>query len=297
MTTFRLGRIAALGTALAFMAACADQSDPTAPSLPELAVFSAGEAELVICKTSATAGNFDYSWSIISTGTSKVSLSVNGTVTGLASGDCALAYTVPTTNGGRYRATVTEGPLAADWSLTSIAYTFSLPGISVVPVVNLGAREISNVFMANDVGATVTFTNLYTPPTTGCTLTQGYWKTHSEFGPAPYDNTWAQLTNGASTAFYLSGGTWYSVFHTAPAGNAYYSLAHQYMAAKLNVLAGADPTTVAGALTAAETLLNTYTPAQVRALKGSNPVRSQFLTLAETLDDYNNGLIGPGHCN
>ncbi|MCL4864681.1 MAG: hypothetical protein KJZ47_02230, partial [Gemmatimonadales bacterium] len=101
MTPTRLGRIAALGTALALVAACADQSDPMAPTPASLAVFSAGEAELVICKTSATAGNFDYSWSIVSIPGSSVSLSVNGTVTGLASGDCALAYTVPTTNGGR----------------------------------------------------------------------------------------------------------------------------------------------------------------------------------------------------
>lgn len=297
MTTFRPGRLATLGTALALVAACADQSDPTAPSLPELAVFSAGEAELVICKTSATAGNFDYSWSIVSTAASQVPLSVNGTVTGLAAGDCALAYTVPTTNGGRYRATVTEGPLAADWSLTSIAYTFSLPGISVVPVVDLGARSISNVFMTNDVGATVTFTNLYTPPTTGCTLTQGYWKTHSEFGPAPYDNTWAQLANGASTPFFLSGQSWIEVFGTSPAGNAYYTLAHQYMAAVLNGLAGANQSAVQSALASAATLFNTYTPAQIGVLKGSNALRKQFVALAETLDDYNNGLIGPGHCN
>ena len=28
---------------------------------------------------------------------------------------------------------------------------------------------------------------------TPCTLTQGYWKTHSSYGPAPYDVTWAIL--------------------------------------------------------------------------------------------------------
>lgn len=27
----------------------------------------------------------------------------------------------------------------------------------------------------------------------GCTLTQGYWKTHSRYGPAPYDTTWAKV--------------------------------------------------------------------------------------------------------
>ncbi|WP_170233691.1 hypothetical protein [Ornithinimicrobium humiphilum] len=56
---------------------------------------------------------------------------------------------------------------------------------------------------------------------TGCTLTQGYWKTHSEKGPAPYDETWAMLPNGADTTFFLSGKSWHEVFNTPPAGNSY----------------------------------------------------------------------------
>ncbi len=132
----------------------------------------------------------------------------------------------------------------------------------------------------------------------GCTRTQGYWKTHSEYGPASYDNTWAQLPNGADTPFFLSGKSWYQVFHTLPAGgNAYYSLAHQYMAAVLNELAGADVSAVSGELAAAKTLFETYTPAQIGALKGNSTLRKQFLSLAETLDKYNNGLIGPGKCD
>ncbi len=131
----------------------------------------------------------------------------------------------------------------------------------------------------------------------GCTLTQGYWKTHSEFGPAPYDETWAQLPNGASTAFFLSGQTYYQVLWTSPAGNAYYNLAHQYIAAQLNFLNGADPSAAQAAFSAATALLNTYTPAQVAAMKATNAVRKQFIALAATLDSYNNGLIGPGHCS
>jgi hypothetical protein len=132
----------------------------------------------------------------------------------------------------------------------------------------------------------------------GCTLTQGYWKTHSEFGPAPYDATWAQLPAGASTMFFDTGKTWYKVFWTAPAGNAYYNLAHQYMAAKLNQLNGASvPPEVQTALDSAAALLAYYdgNPKPMSDIKGS--VRSQFLSLASTLDKYNNGLIGPGHCS
>lgn len=133
----------------------------------------------------------------------------------------------------------------------------------------------------------------------GCTLTQGYWKTHSEFGPAPYDDTWAQLPNGASTTFFLSDQTWYQVFWTPPAGgNVYYQLAHQYMAAVLNKLNGASSTTaVDAAITSATTFFNTYTPAQAGAFAKNSAARSSALALASTLASYNEGDIGPGHCD
>jgi len=131
----------------------------------------------------------------------------------------------------------------------------------------------------------------------GCTLTQGYWKTHSEFGPAPYDNTWATLPNGASTTFFLSGQTWYQVFWTAPAGNVYYQLAHQYMAAVLNKLNGASSTSaVDAAITSATGFFNTYTPAQAAAFGKQSAARANALAWAGTLGSYNEGAIGPGHC-
>lgn len=130
-----------------------------------------------------------------------------------------------------------------------------------------------------------------------CTLTPGYWKTHSELGPAPYDDNWANLSGGASTSFFLSGQSWYEVLWTSPQGNAYYILAHAYIAAKLNGLNGADTSAVASALSQAEALFATYTPEQVGALRGNKWQRSSFLTLATLLDNYNNGLTGPGHCS
>ena len=148
----------------------------------------------------------------------------------------------------------------------------------------------------------------------GCTLTQGYWKTHSEFGPAPYDDTWAMLPNGASTIFFR-GGTWYTVLWTSPSGNstgntnncnkpgpgtppvsnAYYILAHQYMAAKLNILNGASSTpAVDAAIAWAQTqFFNSYTP-----LSSLSKIMSQqAISYANLFAQYNSGLIGPGHCS
>ena len=120
----------------------------------------------------------------------------------------------------------------------------------------------------------------------GCTLTPGYWKTHPE--------EWMSFVN---TTFTLSGQTFFEVLWTEPAGNAYYILAHQAIAAYLNYQQGASvPTEVGEALTDAASLFNTHTPAQIAPLKGNDMTRKQFIKLAELLDDYNNGLIGPGHC-
>lgn len=130
-------------------------------------------------------------------------------------------------------------------------------------------------------------------PETGCTKTQGYWKTHSSAGPAPYDNTWAKV--GESTPFFSSGETYFSIFGVQPRGNAYYSLAHQYVATKLNLAAGASaPTSVMTAYNSATTFFTNNTPAAVAASKTLQATATQ---LAGVLDAYNNGVTGPGHCD
>jgi len=150
----------------------------------------------------------------------------------------------------------------------------------------------------------------------GCTLTQGYWKTHSEFGPAPYDDTWSLLPNGASTVFFtLSGKTWHQVLWTTPSGvctpnsssktgptrpstpvvnQCYYILAHQYIAAKLNILNGASSTpAVDAAIVWATQFFNTNGPTS----SIPKAMQQTAISYASLLDQYNNGLIGPGHCS
>jgi len=163
--------------------------------------------------------------------------------------------------------------------------------------------EVPNVasFLTNDTGTEGSDEVLVTVVRTdcgeaGCTRTQGYWKTHSIYGPAPYDDTWAVI--GEDTAFFLSGLSWYEVMWTAPSGgNAYFQLAHQYIAAVLNMEAGASaPPEVLDAIEEATGLFETWTDEQIGALRGNNATRQQFNALAELLDSYNMGAIGPGHC-
>jgi hypothetical protein len=129
-------------------------------------------------------------------------------------------------------------------------------------------------------------------PTAGCTFTQGYWKTH---GPIPTGNNtdvWpvSSLTLGTVTYTDLE---LQSIFDTPAGGNGLISLAHQLIAAKLNVANGADDTSVAGAIAAADTLIGS---------RVVPPVGSGFLApgatsaLVATLTSFNEGSIGPGHC-
>jgi hypothetical protein len=179
-----------------------------------------------------------------------------------------------------------------------VTFTYSL---TVGPYLACGPYTYVNTasFITDDTGATGSDSHtvdVNVPCAGGCTLTQGYWKTHSAFGPAPYDDGWLNIgPNQQNTLFFNSGRTWYQVFWTAPAGNFYYNLADQYMAAKLNILNGASSTpAVDAAISQAEALFMAQGPGDTTF---SAQETKQAKALALILDQYNMGLIGPGHCS
>jgi hypothetical protein len=137
-------------------------------------------------------------------------------------------------------------------------------------------------------GVVVTFTNtevvIPPPPPAGCTYTQGYWKTHSIHGPASKPDAGWDNVGGPDADFFTSGKSWLEIFNTPVKGSKYIQLAHQYMAAKLNVLNGTSaPANVLAAIAAAEDYFTNggTIPAGAAGLLGS----------------YNEGAVGPGHCD
>ena len=176
------------------------------------------------------------------------------------------------------------------------AYTVSEPGIGVEWDVVI---DDSGAIVPVDGGtAFATVNNTHIPP--GCTLTQGFWKTHSEYGPAPYNDTWAELTNGADTLFFDTGISYYSILWLAPkGGNAYLILAHQYIAAELNSLIDGNPALppdIQLAMTDAEVLLDYYDDTMVIP-KGSCD-RVEAIRLAGILGNFNEGYYpGWNHCD
>jgi len=184
------------------------------------------------------------------------------------------------------------GVVCASESPRTFTYSHEFVGgaeCTVTPVVNTVTETGQDTGNLHDQASwTVVVT---TPCDQGCSLTIGYWKTHSIYGPAQYDDTWAGYQDAP---FYGNGVTWYQMIQMNPVGgNPYIQLARQYIGAKLNQANGADVSAIASTLASAETWLSgyTYTATFTKAQK------SAMVALASTLDQYNNGLIGPGHCS
>jgi hypothetical protein len=134
----------------------------------------------------------------------------------------------------------------------------------------------------------VTLQQATTTQGSNCTYTQGYWKNHTSAWPVGS----LMLGNVTYTAAQLESILQQNVGNGGGA-NGLISLAHQLIAAKLNGANGADLSSISGAITAADAMIgNLVVP----------PVGSGYLDPASTasttqsLDDYNQGISGPGHC-
>lgn len=131
----------------------------------------------------------------------------------------------------------------------------------------------------------------------GCTLTQGYWKTHNDTVCA-IDNTsplcvlWPTQSLTLGTVTYDQAQL-LSILNTPASGNGLIALAHQLIAAKLNIAAGADGTAAAQCIADADALIGGLV---------IPPVGSGYLAPSATsglitcLTNYNEGATGPGHC-
>jgi hypothetical protein len=116
-----------------------------------------------------------------------------------------------------------------------------------------------------------------------CTYTIGYWKTHPEAWPV------ASLTVGGVS---YTQAQLLNILWTSPQGDATYIVAHQLIGAMLNVAQGADPSATGGTIAAA----NAWLSANPIGSDPGGSARGVGIGYSETLDSYNNGLIGPGHC-
>jgi N-acetylneuraminic acid mutarotase len=136
--------------------------------------------------------------------------------------------------------------------------------------------------------ATATATPTPTPTPTGtpvgCVFGQGFWKNHPDQWPV----TELQLGNVTYTQDQLL-----SILHQPVRGNGLLILAHQEIAAKLNIANGADGSCIAQTLADADALIGDLV---VPPVGNGFLAPSDVSALAETLDQYNEGMLCAPSC-
>ena len=143
-----------------------------------------------------------------------------------------------------------------------------------------------------------------TPPDGGCTATIGYWKNHAGLGRgnqadmvSPLLPIWLGDEMGQRSLYVNSALMAVDVLKMKTYGkpsNGITKLYAQLLGAKLNLANGAGYGVVADVIDRADRFLATH---RARAWNRLTDERKQrILDWKDMLDDYNNGLIGPGHC-
>jgi hypothetical protein len=143
---------------------------------------------------------------------------------------------------------------------------------------------------------------IYMPEQVGCSLTIGFWKTHAGFGPQ--DDVLSQYLTitlgdegGAKSLVVDSAAVAVDVLKMKTYGknnNGITKLYAQLLAAKLNFAAGADDSAVADYVTDADAFLADHDYMDWDDL--SDDDQAMVMMWQGAFDDYNNGDIGPGHC-
>ncbi len=145
---------------------------------------------------------------------------------------------------------------------------------------------------------------LYFPVTQeGCTRTIGYWKTHAGFGPqedkvTPLLPVWLGDAGGTKSIEVTDAQTAVDILSMNVYGdqsNGITKLYAQLLAAKLNIVYGASDYDVADYITEADAFLADYDWTDWGSL--SKMEMKAVLYWKTSFDNYNNGYIGPGHCD
>jgi hypothetical protein len=122
------------------------------------------------------------------------------------------------------------------------------------------------------------------PPTGQCPLTQGYWKNHPDAWPV------TSLTLGSET---YTEAELLAILRTPVRGDASLILAHQLIAAKLNIANGSDPAPVSATIADADSLLSGFAGKLPYHVRPSSATGQAMVGDAAILDTYNNGQLTP----
>lgn len=250
----------------------------------------------------------------IESGTAKIEVTVTAGASGAPGGFSVWWTTLEafTDNGNEYPSTLTGR--ATEASFTGIPVVNVYPGIPAS--FQLGQNEAINIQIGDLFDETGIVASDYTElqPGTEYVLCV-FANAHEEWEQSGNSNTLVTGTSSGDDSCHRSHGHWKNhpsawpvssltlgtVLYTASElvdilkepsrGNGLVILAHQLIAAKLNILIGADPAPVAAAIAVSDDLIGALVIPPV----GADWIPSSSVTLvSELLDDFNNDLLGSG---
>ena len=170
-----------------------------------------------------------------------------------------------------YDSCAVSSPCSGNPLLCNTAYVFRASALD-----STGHRTVSE---------TITCATLPCVGGGSCTYSQGYWRNHPDAWPV------TSLTLGTVT---YQAAELMAILDEPARGNGLVILVHQLIAAKLNIANGADPSAVQQAITDADNMIGALV---VPPIGNGYLAPGKTGDLTETLTEYNEGTIGPGHCN
>lgn len=206
----------------------------------------------------------------------------------------ATATLSDTYSGSGLPVTVIASDTPITWSYTRVVGPYTTPGSYTVD--NTACVEVADTgnSVCSPVSVPVTVTS---GTSSGCTLTIGFWKTH------PNNITrllpvWLGTQSGPKSVQVTTSAQAVTILGISKASNGIDKLDAQLLAAKFSIENGADPSAVASTITAADNFLTTHSPSPSLDWNSlTKAVQNQVNGWATTLDQYNNGIIGPRHCS
>jgi hypothetical protein len=181
---------------------------------------------------------------------------------------------------------------------------------TVGPYTGCGQHTIPNTaaFLTNDTGASGSSSanvNVTVLCDHGCTRTIGYWKTHAGFKKqadvvTPLLPVWLGTAAGAKSVNVTTAALAVQLLEMKGTNDVHDSenginkLYAQFLGAKLNVESGAGTASIATVMAAADAFLATKNTLDWVGLTAAQ--QTQVLSWMTSLDNYNNGLVGPRHC-
>jgi len=269
--------------AVVAIAACAGGTDGgsriAAPGGASAVIIDTPDQTARLCKIGPVGSyNFDLVFSDTYGSDVKAGSPVTVTVTDAAQPACVTVLTrVEGDNSSDPSATVSiTEQTSPNYNLIAVADS----GGSITQSTDLNARNVTlhiNAFHS----AKATFTNEAVVRESGCTVTLGWYKNHTnwpsgDIGPNTIFDGWGKVID---------------LLNTPPKGSQYIILAHQYITALLNIQGGASVPP------AVQTALNTAAAYFAGGGNGTGDPNVNITGVSTILDNYNNGLTGPGHCD